>query len=407
MQEQDIVALNAWLADAGLQGMAEEEVIRGFAERFVASGAPLVSGRVLIDTLHPLYEGRAFRWKRGEDEIVVNEYGPTSDGEALERWRSTPFYRMEASGDSLIVQKLDDPEVATNAFLSMLQREDLTYAVALVDRFGEQGGIGPADSLYSAWGSDAPDGFRDEDIDALRRLSPVLALALKAASLGRIAHTLVETYLGRDAGERVLKGRIARGVAEEIKTVLWFSDLRDYTRISDTAAPEQLIPMLNDYADVIVSAIHWQGGDVLKLIGDGVLAIFPAADRQAACLAAITAAGKARAKVAKLNETRTAAGLPATSFYLGLHIGRVFYGNIGSRERLDFTVIGPAVNEVSRIASMCRSVDQALLMSSAFVDGLRQRRQDFLSVGRFALRGVAAPQELFTIDPALWPTPIA
>ena len=407
MQEQDIIALNAWLAEAGLQGLGEEALIRGFAERFAASGAPLVSGRVLVDTLHPLYEGRAFRWRFGEDEIGVTEYGPTGDGEALERWRSTPFYRMEASGDSLTVHRLADPEVAANAFLSMLQREDLTYVVALVDRFGEQGGIGPADCLYSAWGSDAPEGFRDEDIEALRRLSPVLALALKAASLGRIAHTLVETYLGRDAGQRVLKGRIARGVAEEIKTVLWFSDLRDYTRISDTAAPEQLIPMLNDYADVIVSAIHWQGGDVLKLIGDGVLAIFPAADRQAACLAAITAAGKARAKVAKLNETRTAAGLPATNFYLGLHIGRVFYGNIGSRERLDFTVIGPAVNEVSRIASMCRSVDQALLMSSAFVDGLRQRRQDFLSVGRYALRGVAAPQELYTVDPAIWPTPAA
>jgi adenylate cyclase len=407
MQEQDIIALNAWLAEAGLQGLGEEALIRGFAERCVAAGAPLVTGRVLIDTLHPLYEGRAFRWRRGEEEIVVNEYGPTADGEALERWRSTPFYRMEASGDSLTIHRLADPEIAENAFLSLLQRESLTYVVALVDRFGEQGGIGPADSLYSAWGTEAPQGFREEDIEALRRLSPVLALALKAASLGRIAHTLVETYLGRDAGQRVLKGRIARGVAEEIKTVLWFSDLRDYTRISDTAPPEQLIPMLNDYADVIVSAIHWQGGDVLKLIGDGVLAIFPAADRQAACLAAITAAGKARAKVAKLNQTRTAAGLPVTNFYLGLHIGRVFYGNIGSRERLDFTVIGPAVNEVSRIASMCRSVDQALLMSSAFVDGLRQRRQDFLSVGRYALRGVAAPQELFTVDPALWPTPAA
>jgi len=165
--------------------------------------------------------------------------------------------------------------------------------------------------------------------------------------------------------------------------------------------------MLNDYADVIVSCIHWQGGDVLKLIGDGVLAIFPAADRAQACLAAITAAGKARAKVGKLNEKRIAQGLPATSFYLGLHIGYVFYGNIGSRERLDFTVIGPAVNEVSRIASMCRSVDQNVLMSNAFVDGLRHRRQDFLSVGRFALRGVAAPQELFTVDPAVWPTPPA
>ncbi len=407
MQEQDIAALNAWLAEAGLQGMSEETLIRGFAERFVAAGAPLVAGRVLVDTLHPLYEGRAFRWRRGESEVVVSEYGSSADGEALERWRATPFHRLESSGESHLVFAIDDEMVTQIPFLALLRNDGVTRAVALVDRFGERGGIGPADCLYSAWGFDAADGFRDEDVEALRRLSPLLALALKAASLGRIAHTLVETYLGRDAGRRVLSGRIARGVAEEIKTVLWFSDLRDYTRISDSSPPELLIPMLNAYADVIVSAIHWQGGDVLKLIGDGVLAIFPAADRQAACLAAITAAGKARAKIAKLNEKRVAEGLPATSFYLGLHIGRVFYGNIGSRERLDFTVIGPAVNEVSRIASMCRSVDQALLMSSAFVDGLKQRRQDFLSVGRYALRGVAAPQELYTVDPAAWPIPPA
>ena len=298
MTEAEILALNAWLAEAGLQAMSEEAIIRGFAERFVASGAPLAGGRVLVDTLHPPYEGRAFRWRRGENEIVVNEYGPSSDGEAQERWRSTPFYRLQASGESHLVQRLDDDTDAQNPFLGLMRRDGLTQAVALVDRFGEHGGIGPADCLYSAWVSDAADGFRDADIEALRRLSPVLALALKAA-------------------------------------------------------------------------------------------------------------GKARAKVAKLNEKRGSENLPVTSFYLGLHIGRVFYGNIGSRERLDFTVIGPAVNEVSRIASMCRAVDQPLLMSSAFVDGLIHRRQEFLSVGRFALRGVAAPQELFTVDPAVWPIPPA
>jgi adenylate cyclase len=399
MQEQEIAKLAGWLAEAGLRGESEEGLIRGFAEAFLAAGAPLYSGRVLVDTLHPLYEGRAFHWRRGEGEISVNEYGSSADGEGLERWRSTPFHRLEATGESHLVLRLDG-EAAQNPFLSLLVKEGVAHAVALVDRFGEQGGIGPADSLYSAWGSDAADGFREQDVAALRRLSPTLALALKAASLARITRTLATTYLGRDAGQRVLSGRIARGVADEIKTVLWFSDLRDYTRISDASAPELLIPMLNDYADVIVSAIHWQGGDVLKLIGDGVLAIFPAADRQAACQAALTAAAKARAKVAALNAKRAEAALPTTNFYLGLHIGRVFYGNIGSRERLDFTVIGPAVNEVSRIASMCRSVDQALLMSAAFVDGLKQRRQDFLSVGRFALRGVAAPQELFTLDSA-------
>ena len=397
MIERDILAIAAWLAEAGLRGESETRLIGGFAERAVALGLPLADGSVLVDTLHPLYEGRAFRWRRGQDEVAVNTYGSSGEGEALERWRSSPFYRLEASGESCLALRLDDPDFAEYSFFKERREAGVTHAVILIDRFGEQGGIGPADCLYSAWGGEAE--LDASHIDALRRLSPLLALALKAASLARIAHTLVETYLGRDAGARVLSGRIARGVAEEIKTVLWFSDLRDYTRISDAAPPGAIIPMLNDYADVIVSAIHHHGGDVLKLIGDGVLAIFPAAERRAACAAALAAAAKARAKVAALNETRRADGLPATGFYLGLHIGHVFYGNIGSRERLDFTVIGPAVNEVSRIAAMCRSVDQELLMSSAFVAGLARSRNDFLSVGRFALRGVAAPQELFTLDP--------
>jgi adenylate cyclase len=254
------------------------------------------------------------------------------------------------------------------------------------------------DCFYSAWMTDRPDGFPDDDVAALKRLTPFLGLAIKSASLARIAETLVETYLGRDAGHRVLKGRIARGVADRIKTVLWFSDLRNYTRITDSAPPEEIIPLLNDYADAIVSAIHENSGDVLKLIGDGVLAIFPAEDRAHACAGALDAAGAAREAVAALNARRLEQGLPATDMYLGLHLGEVFYGNIGSKERLDFTVVGPAVNEVSRIASMCRSVDQPILMSAAFVDSVAEERRAFASVGRYALRGVGKPQELYTLD---------
>ena len=189
-----------------------------------------------------------------------------------------------------------------------------------------------------------------------------------------------------------------RGIADRLDAVIWFSDLRGFTRITDSA-PEQIIPLLNDYADVIVSAIHAQGGDVLKLIGDGILAIFAAADRASACDAALAAAVTARDRVKALNVRRAQDGLPVTDMYVGLHVGEVFYGNIGSTERLDFTVVGPAVNETSRIAAMCRSVEQPVLVSEAFakVNGMRDR---LVSVGRYALRGVAQPQELFTLNPA-------
>jgi adenylate cyclase len=220
---------------------------------------------------------------------------------------------------------------------------------------------------------------------------------VKSASLGRVAGTLVETYLGRDPGRRVLQGRIKRGVPERIEAVLWFSDLRGYTRLSDTATPEEIIPLLNHYADAVISAIHDEGGDVLKLIGDGTLAIFTSEDRGRACEAALAAAANARRGVAEANLDRGALGLPVTEIYLGLHIGDVFYGNIGSKERLDFTVIGPAVNEVSRIAAMCRSVEQPLLVSTAFASAMGDARSRLISVGRYALRGVQRPQELFTI----------
>ncbi len=273
----------------------------------------------------------------------------------------------------------------------------MTDYVAIITRFAAESVIGDMDGVYSSWGTRAPDGFNDGQITALQRIVPYLALAIKSVSLARMTGTLMETYLGRDAGQRVLSGRIVRGIAERIDAVVWFSDLRGFTRITDTA-PEQVVPLLNDYSDAIVSAIDEHGGDVVKLIGDGTLAIFTAEDRIHACSAALSAAIAARQSVAELKKRRTAEGKPVSDMYLGLHVGEVFYGNVGSRERLDFTVIGPAVNEASRIAAMCRSVDQPVLMSEAFANvGDIKRR--LVSVGRYALRGVSHPQELFTLDP--------
>ena len=281
---------------------------------------------------------------------------------------------------------------------SELREASITDFVAIINRFAADGAIGEMDCFYSAWMTDRAEGFADEEIGALKRLAPFLGLAIKSASLARIAETLVETYLGRDAGRRVLQGRIARGVADRIKAVLWFSDLRNYTRISDTAPPKRSFLCSTTMPTPSSPSIHQNDGDVLKLIGDGVLAIFPAAERAHACAAALDAAWAAREAVAALNARRFEKGLPATEMYLGLHIGEVFYGNIGSKERLDFTVVGPAVNEVSRIAAMCRSVDQPILMSAAFTASVAEERRAFASVGRFALRGVGKPQELFTLD---------
>jgi adenylate cyclase len=285
--------------------------------------------------------------------------------------------------------------------LEDLRRDGMTDYLAMINRFGTAGAIGMMDCTFSSWATDRPEGFAPADVAALEFLVPCLALAIKSASIARITETLVETYLGRDAGHRVLRGHIERGVAEKISAVLWFSDLQGFTRITDTAPPAQIIPLLNDYADAVVSALHGQGGEVLKFMGDGMLAIFDAAAADDACCQALDAADDAVRRVAALNERRAADGLPVTRLYLGLHVGEVFYGNIGSFHRLDFTVVGPAVNETSRIAALCRSLDQPVLLSSAFAAAAGQGRGRLVSVGRYALRGVRRPQELYTLEPRL------
>jgi adenylate cyclase len=409
MDEKLLSELPAWLTRAGLADTPETDILNGFCERCVAAGIPLGRVHLFIDTLHPVHEGRLFRWGYGPGESPVHEYGRTSlerieasgstslDAQATDIWRRSPFYTMLQTGDSLLHRRLDVDTVKEFSLLPDWMAAGMTDYAAIITRFAAENIIGEMDAVYSSYGTNVAGGFRDEHLAALKRLAPYLALAIKSVSLLRMTRTLMETYLGRDAGQRVLSGRIVRGFAERIDAVVWFSDLRGFTRITDTT-PEHVIPLLNDYADVIVSAIHEHGGDVLKLIGDGTLAIFTAQDRMHACNAALTAAIAARQGVAELNKDRAADNKPVTDMYLGLHVGKVFYGNVGSRERLDFTVLGPAVNEASRIAAMCRSVDQPVLISAAFadVDDIKRR---LVSVGRYALRGVSHPQELFTIDP--------
>lgn len=385
-----------WITEAGLSGLGESAILTGLCERLLALGVPLARANVVIDTLHPVYQGRAFTWKREKMETMLSEFGRSDEGE--ERWERSPFYRLELSGEQLFRRRLTAATISEFPIFADLKTEAISDYIAMANRFAAEGVVGEMDCVYSSWATDLPQGFDETMVGDLERLMPSVALAMKSASLARIAGTLVETYLGRDAGRKVLAGSIRRGVADRIEAVLWFSDLRNYTRISDSAEPEQIIPLLNDYADAILSAIHDCGGDVLKLMGDGTLAIFTADDRANACHAALAAAETARAAVALVNQRRSAENLPTTDMYLGLHIGEVFYGNIGSRERLDFTVVGPAVNEVSRIAGLCRSVDQSLLVSSAFASAIGEPKKLLVSVGRYALRGVGKPQDLYTLD---------
>jgi adenylate cyclase len=402
MELSSRVELMNWLVGQGLTGLPEAELLRGFSERCRAGGLDLSRALAFIDTLHPIYEGRGFRWNdRPSNEGDAFEYKSSAEGDANKNWRRSAFHHMMENGHDELQLDLADPS-HNFSMIGDLADKGHRHLLAFIHRFGDAGTLGQMDCFYSYFTTRREQGFRDAELEALRDLVPVLALAIKSAQQMDIARTLGRVYLGRDASEQVLRGRISRGVTERINAVLWYSDLRGSTKISESIGPDEIIPFLNDYADASIDAIHEAGGDVLKLIGDGVLAIFTGEDMAEARRAALAAEHRFRLNMTELNDRRTREGRPVTTAYVGLHVGEVFYGNIGSEDRLDFTVVGPAVNEVSRIASMCNSIDREFLASTEFSKGLDATGRRYLvSTGRYALRGIGRAQDLYTLDPEI------
>src|ERR1700704_7150487 len=326
-----------WLVSQGLTGLPENDLIRGFCERCQAGGLDLSRGVVFIDTLHPIFEGRGFRWNDTEaNESDSFEYGSTSEGQPLQNWRRSTFHHMLENGLDELLIDLGDCASLDFSMIDELAANGHRHFIAFVHRFGEAGTMGQMDCVYSYWLTRRPDGFGEQGMAALRDLVPVLGLAIKSAAQADIAKTLGRVYLGRDASEQVLRGRIMRGVTERITTVLWFSDLRGSTAISEGMEPSEIIPFLNDYAQASIDAIHEAGGEVLKLIGDGVLGMFTHDNLAVAKRAALRAEYRFRHNMHKLNTRRAADQRPVTTAHVGLHVGEVFYGNIGSEDRLDF-----------------------------------------------------------------------
>src|ERR1700744_2513741 len=305
-----------WLVRQGLSGAAANDLLRGFCERCRVEGLDLSRGLAFIDTLHPIFEGRGYRWNDVEiDETDVFEYGSTGDGdgEAARNWRRSTHYHMIQNGLEEMLVDLSECDQLDYTQVKDLWAKGHKHFIAFVHLFGETGSIGEMDGLYSYWTTRKPDGFAAQDLAALRALVPVLGLAIKSAAQIDITRTLGRVYLGRDAAEQVMRGRIARGVTERIKAVLWFSDLRGSTGITESIAPDEIIPFLNDYAQAAIDAIHDAGGEVLKLIGDGVLAMFSTSNTSHAKRAALSAEQLFRSNMRALNERRSADGRPITS----------------------------------------------------------------------------------------------
>jgi adenylate cyclase len=389
--------ITAWAVSAGLDGLSQAELVDGYCERLARAGLPLWRASIGADTLHPLIVAQGHRWLTGEgvhEEFFARARTP----EGAEEWRRSPWYQMLESHEWEMRRRLARGEGANEfPLLADLAAQGGTDYWARIVRFGDRASLGETRGVATSWATSAPDGFAARDLALIEATLPAFALAFRATMTLDTARTLVTTYLGGEAAARILRGEIDRGQVRTVTRVLWFSDLTGFTRIADTLPREQLLELLNAYADCLVGVVHDQGGEVLKFMGDGILAVFSGAQGDA-CQRALDAAESARSAMARLNRARSAAGLQVTDFTLALHEGEVLSGNVGSQARLDFTVIGPAVNELSRIQAMSRSLDQPILVSASFAAACGDQRARLVSLGRYALRGVGRPQELFTLD---------
>ncbi|MEM0948350.1 MAG: adenylate/guanylate cyclase domain-containing protein [Pseudomonadota bacterium] len=395
------VAISNWIVQQGIDGTSPEALMEGYCARLIAAGVPMFRLHIAHRAYHPQFGAIGFNWWRDKG-AGREEYGRAA--EPGEQWLRSPFRHMLASSLREIRICLVEQDTAGQfPLLDDFRSRGATDYFATNVTFGQPDEDEPVDpddppeGLLISLLSDAPDGFSDTNLKLLRSLTPTLGLALKSASNRQMASDVVGTYLGADAGARVLSGEIQRGSVERIDAVIWFLDLQGFTKLSEQIEGVAMIDMLNAYFGEAVAAIEHQGGNVLKFMGDGLLAIFDKRGSSKAVDQAVEAAVELRGAVDRLNAERTIAELPITNFTLALHEGEVLYGNIGGEARLDFTVIGPAVNAAARIQGMCGQLDRRLILSTPVARAVERRADELVSLGRYLLRGVKGPQELYTL----------
>jgi adenylate cyclase len=401
MTESDKIAapLIAWVTQQGLLGVSREGILRGYCERLVQAGLPLLRFHVAQRAFHPKFGGIGFSWTRAEG--LSHQYFQRQET-PIDAWLQSPFYRMLQQDNEEFRSSFGAKDMADFPLLSDLSKTGATDYFATMLMFGAPGDEAsdpnnPAEGMMVSWTSDQKGGFSDENLSLFRTLLPYLGLALKSSSHRQMASDLLQVYLGRDAGRRVLSGEIQRGSSEQIDAVICYFDLKGFTRLAEQLPGPDLIDMLNDYFGIAVAVIQCHGGNILKFMGDGILTMFNLGSIEEDATAALDAASELQAKIGERNIERATAGLPIADFTLALHAGEILYGNIGAENRLDFTAIGPAVNLTSRISGQHREVGQSIIVSEVVQRAAHPSPHDLVSLGRYMLRGVSEPIELYTI----------
>jgi adenylate cyclase len=393
-----VSAVTDWLVQQGLLRTPFHVIVEGFCRRLYDLGVPLWRGYATAQTLHPTIAALGASWRPatgGQFEAYIYRATPSDD------YLQSPFRSMLDGRLNTLRLRLGTGETGGFPLLERFRGEGATDYVAHVIGFGVDGVTDGVTGVLTSWTAATPEGFSDGHLAIIEHLMPRFALALEARLGHDIAVNLLDTYVGPEAGRRVIGGEIRRGSLEVIPAVILLADLQGFTGLSDRLPRDTLIETLNAYFDCMVPVVTEHGGQVLKFMGDGLLATFPLdeADPPDVCGRALDAAVEILRCLAELNHERTLQDRPVMELDLVLHLGEVLYGNVGSADRLDFTVIGPAVNEASRIEALCGQYDKRLLVSETFARAATRSRDRLVAIGRIALRGVRTPQEIFTLEP--------
>lgn len=390
LTHSDSDAVVDWLTNGTRGERFIDNIFAEMCNRLQEAGIPVKRSTLHILIQHPQWLGARLMWSDGmrEAEIARVDYDVRERSEYIGSSANEIL-----SGATELRENLErDPALGRkHALYDEMRAKGLTDYVAwpLYHTLGKQHLV--------TFATDRPGGFDDAHIAALKKVLPVLALVSEIRVKNRLARTLLETYVGAHAGELILAGATRRGTGTTVRAAIMICDLRDFTKISDNWPRDDVIDLLNDYFDAMSDPIARHGGEILKFIGDGLLAIFPL-DRPDACANLLRAVAEARQAMTALNQRNSGTGRAPLNYGIGVHVGDVMYGNIGSTTRLDFTVIGPAVNMASRLEALTKQIGKPVLLSRDFAE-LVMPEFELERIGQHAVRGFSEPIELFAFQP--------
>ena len=377
-----------WILGAADRGESDVKFLDELCWRLVGQGVPLARATLHFGTLHPLISGLAVRWSR--PRALTEEIHIAHGADGTDEYLRSPIRSTIERGEPFR-RRLDRDHPEFPLLGEIRAAGGTEYLAMPLNPFLERWPV-------VTWTTDRTGGFTEAHVGALLDVVPALAAIVDSRAVRRVSANLLGTYLGPEASRRVLAGQVRRGEGVSLNAVIMATDLRGFTALSDRLDASEMIALLDDYFDAIASPIHERQGEVLKFIGDGVLAIFPVTGAPAeACTAALRAVAAARAGMAHLDAVRQAQGLPPLPFGAALHLGEMLWGNIGAVDRLDFTAIGPAVNLVSRLEGLCRPLGRWVLISGTVA---AETTMALMPLGEHVLRGIAAPCTVFTLPDA-------